>query len=310
MQSCAPKTKNGFSKEKGYEGNISISGAFALYPLAVLWSEDFKKLHPHVRFNISAGGAGKGIADALTGMVDIGLVSRDLHPQEIERNAFPIHVAKDAVICTINSEHPNYKVLMSRGITRKELENLFVLKKYRTWNELDPRLTKEPIAVYVRSDAAGAAETWANYLGHKQEDLNGIGIFGDPGIAQAIKDAPNSIGFNNINYVYDLKTKEVASHIDVLPLDLNEDGKIDEQESFYHTIDELTAAVSKGKYPSPPSRNLTFVTHGKPTSALIRKFIEFVLEKQSQGILLENGYVPLHQEIVDIELKKIGYAQQ
>jgi len=237
-------------------------------------------------------------------------VSRDLHPQEIERNAFPIHVAKDAVICTINSEHPNYKVLMSRGITRKELENLFVLKKYRTWNELDPRLTKEPIAVYVRSDAAGAAETWANYLGHKQEDLNGIGIFGDPGIAQAIKDAPNSIGFNNINYVYDLKTKEVASHIDVLPLDLNEDGKIDEQESFYHTIDELTAAVSKGKYPSPPSRNLTFVTHGKPTSALIRKFIEFVLEKQSQGILLENGYVPLHQEIVDIELKKIGYAQQ
>lgn len=309
LYSCAPKTKSGYSEERGYEGNISVSGAFALYPLVVLWSEDFKKIHPHVRFNISAGGAGKGIADALTEMVDIGLVSRDLHPQEIERHAYPIHVAKDAVICTINSNHPNYAILMERGVTRIELENLFVLKKYKTWNELDARLTKEPIAIYVRSDAAGAAETWANFLGHKQEDLSGVGIFGDPGIAQAIKDAPNAIGFNNINYVYDLKTKKVAKDIDVLPLDLNENGKIDEEESFYRSIDDLTEAVSKGRYPSPPSRNLTFVTRGKPESALIRKFIAFVLEKQSQSILLENGYVPLHQDVVDIELKKIQNVQ-
>src|SRR5690606_342545 len=76
MSSCAPKVENGYSKERGFEGNISLSGAFALYPLVVIWSEDFKKDHPNVRFNISAGGAGKGIADVLTGMVDIGLVSR------------------------------------------------------------------------------------------------------------------------------------------------------------------------------------------------------------------------------------------
>ncbi|WP_333802686.1 PstS family phosphate ABC transporter substrate-binding protein, partial [Sphingobacterium multivorum] len=87
MTSCAPKVKNGYSKEHGFEGNISLSGAFALYPLAVVWSEDFKKIHPNVRFNISAGGAGKGIADVLTGMVDIGMVSRDLHEQEIKKGA-------------------------------------------------------------------------------------------------------------------------------------------------------------------------------------------------------------------------------
>lgn len=40
----------------------------------------------------------------------------------------------------------------------------------------------------MRSDAAGAAETWAKYFGERQEDLKGIGIFGDPGLAQAIKE--------------------------------------------------------------------------------------------------------------------------
>ncbi|MCL5611430.1 MAG: hypothetical protein M1485_02585, partial [Chloroflexi bacterium] len=30
------------------EGNIAISGAFALYPMMTLWAEEFQKLHPKV----------------------------------------------------------------------------------------------------------------------------------------------------------------------------------------------------------------------------------------------------------------------
>ena len=36
------------------------------------------------------------------------------------------------------------------------------------------------ISVYTRSDACGAADTWALYLdGHKQEDLKGTGLRGE-----------------------------------------------------------------------------------------------------------------------------------
>ena len=45
---------------KSMKGTITISGAFALYPLAVKWGEEFKKLHPGVNFDIQGGGAGKG----------------------------------------------------------------------------------------------------------------------------------------------------------------------------------------------------------------------------------------------------------
>src|ERR1700741_3300185 len=87
-------------------GTITISGAFALYPITVKWAEEFKKLHPEVKFDITAGGAGKGITDALTGLADIGLVSRDLNPEETKKGAFPVAVTKDAVIPTINAKHP------------------------------------------------------------------------------------------------------------------------------------------------------------------------------------------------------------
>ena len=88
------------------QGEIQLSGAFALYPMAVKWAEEFRKIHPKVRIDISAGGAGKGITDALAKVVDLGMVSRDIYPQELEKGAFPIAVVKDAVVPTINSNNP------------------------------------------------------------------------------------------------------------------------------------------------------------------------------------------------------------
>ena len=88
------------------EGTITISGAWALYPLVVRWAEEFKKLHPAVRIDISAGGAGKGMADALGQVVDLGMVSREVYPAEIEKGAWWLAVAKDAVVPVMNRENP------------------------------------------------------------------------------------------------------------------------------------------------------------------------------------------------------------
>ncbi len=94
-----------FSQNK-LSGQISISGAFALYPMTVKWAEEFRKINPDVRIDISAGGAGKGIADALSGMVEIGMVSREIYPEELKKGAFPIAVTKDAVVAVISESNP------------------------------------------------------------------------------------------------------------------------------------------------------------------------------------------------------------
>ena len=44
------------------EGSIRISGPWALYPMVVKWAEEFKRIHPKVRIDISAGGAGKAFS--------------------------------------------------------------------------------------------------------------------------------------------------------------------------------------------------------------------------------------------------------
>lgn len=96
------------------KGTINISGAFALYPITIKWAQEFKKVHPNVVFNISAGGAGKGITDALSGLVDIGLASRDINPAEVKKGAYTIYVTKDAVVPTFNTGNPDEAALEAK----------------------------------------------------------------------------------------------------------------------------------------------------------------------------------------------------
>jgi phosphate transport system substrate-binding protein len=285
------------------EGTISISGAFALYPITVKWAGEFKKLHPKVVFNISAGGAGKGITDALSGLVDIGLASRDIDPAEIKKGAYTIYVTKDAVVPTFNTGNPDAADLLTKGVKKGQFLNIFVNGYIKDWRQVAGKVSV-PIHVYTRSDAAGAGETWAKYFGKKQEDLLGVGVYGDPGLAQAVKKDPTGIGYNNLAYLYDLKTRKQVAGVHALPIDVNGNGKIDADENFYNTVDDLTTAIAEGRYPSPPARNLGFLFKGKPKKKELVEFVRYVLTT-GQKFVDENGYIALSKTKIQEELRKV-----
>jgi phosphate transport system substrate-binding protein len=109
-----------------YQGTITVSGAFALYPMIQRWGEEFHNLHPGVQFDISAGGAGKGMTDVLSGAVDIGMISRDITSDEVTKGAYGIAVTKDAVFPTINMNNPLAGDIFTQGITRDTLTKIFI----------------------------------------------------------------------------------------------------------------------------------------------------------------------------------------
>ena len=286
------------------QGEIQLSGAFALYPMAVKWAEEFRKLHPKVRIDISAGGAGKGITDALAKVVDLGMVSRDIYPQELEKGAFPIAVVKDAVVPTVNSNNPLIREILATGLKQEIAKDLWVHSIAKTWGEVLGTLSTIPVHVYTRSDACGAAETFAAWLGVKQEDLEGTAVFGDPGVTSVVQRDKIGIGFNNIAYAYDINSKKPYRHIAVMPLDLNGNGRIDPEEDFYSTSTELNTAIAEGKYPSPPARNLFLVSNGIPEKPEVLAFLEFILT-DGQAYAPEVGYIGLATEVLEEELSKL-----
>jgi phosphate transport system substrate-binding protein len=294
--------------ENELSGTLTVSGAWALYPMMVRWGEEFGALHPDVQFDISAGGAGKGMADVLAGAVDIGMVSREIYPEEIEQGAFWVAVTMDAVVPTMNADNSNLAPIQANGVTRATFQAIW-LGQIATWGQvLNDSTVTEDIHVYTRSDACGAAATWAAYLGdYKQEDLQGVAVYGDPGLATAVSDDAMGIGYNNLNFAYDADTGRPVAQLQIVPIDLNENGQVDADEDFYATKSDLTAAIADGRYPAPPARDLHLVTLDAP-SELTKAFIEWVLT-DGQAFVEETGYIRLTQQQLQAQFEKLEAGQ-
>jgi phosphate transport system substrate-binding protein len=303
LTSCGGNETSKDSKD-GQQQTITISGAFALYPLAVEWGKEYEKSHPNIRIDISAGGAGKGMADVLSGNVELAMVSRDINEQEEKQGAWGVSVTKDAVVATMNTKNPTSAEILKKGVKKNIFTDIWITGKIKTWGAVAGTSSSEQIQVFTRSDAAGAPETWAKYLGKKQEDLLGVGVYGDPGLAEAVKKDPRAIGFNNIVYVYDPATKKPHEGITVIPIDINENGILDPEESFYGTLDELMDGIAKGVYPSPPARELFFVSKGKVSDKGVLDFLNWVLTEGQKNVT-SAGYVKLSEERIKEQINKL-----
>lgn len=285
-------------------GTISISGAFALYPMMTVWAEEFTKIHPDVQFDVQGGGAGKGMTDTIAGAVDIGMISRSIKPEEESQGIFWVSVTKDAVFPIISDANPVKDQILAKGISQEIFAKIFISGEIKTWGDVigDPAVTDE-IHVYTRSDSAGAAEQWAKFCGGKaQDELKGIGINGEPAMVDTVLKDPLGIGYSNLNSVFDLSSGNVVAGSVVPPIDVNTNGQADAEE-IYKVKEDAFNAVANGTYPSPPARFENLATKGKPTG-LTLAFIEWILT-DGQQYLEQAGYVPLTPEQQSESLAKL-----
>lgn len=286
------------------QGTLTISGAFALYPMMTVWAEEFSRLHPDVYFDVQGGGAGKGMTDTIAGAVDIGMVSRAIKDEEIAKGIFWIPVTKDAVFPIISAENPYAERIMTQGLSQEVIHKIYISGEITTWGEVlgDPAISDE-IHIFTRSDAAGAAEQWAKYAGGEaQEDLLGIGVNSEPSIVDTVSKDALGIGYGNLNSIFDMGSGNAVAGIMVPPLDVNADGVASPEEVFTKKK-EAMQAIADGTYPSPPARFENLVTMGKP-EGLTLTFLRWILT-DGQQYLEEAGFVPLTPEQQTAALDKL-----
>lgn len=304
LSSCSSLQKEDSSKQVP---TIRVSGAWALYPMMVVWADEYQKTYDVV-IEVAGGGAGKGISDVLNSQVDIGMVSRPIREEELEQGAFYIATVKDSVVAVVNENNPILKDIFEQGLSQEDLRGIF-LKETVNWGEVIRKdMIDDQITVYGRADASGAAKIWASFLGdYTQSDLQeqaDANFSGDQAVAIAVKDEKNAIAFTNLNYAYSIETGKFAESIRPVPVDLNNNNILELEESFYDNRDVFVKSVSEGKYPSPPARRDYVVGKG-PFTAEVKEFIKWILT-DGQKYVVVNGYVKLASE----ELKEeINYLE-
>lgn len=290
LPACRDRTLPPAVESKG--SVVRVSGAWALYPLMVSWAAEYHNRYPERLIDVTAGGTGKGISDALGELIDIGMISRPIDPAEIERGARAVAVAKDAVFPSINANNPVLdKGLTVRGMRREVFADLFLTGRKMTWGEIAGASGEDPVHVFIRSDShGGVGEIWARYLGGENvESLRGVAFYGDPGVADAVRRDPLSLGFNNMNILFDQQNGRPAPGLRIAPLDVDGNGRLDEAERIENRRDALQA-VERGVYPAALVRDLSLIHRGEwngPT----RDFAVWIVT-DGQRLIEENGYLP------------------
>jgi phosphate transport system substrate-binding protein len=238
--------------QKPDNGKIIITGSRFTYPLFEKWIAEFKKEYPDVPFRIIARG-GTNVDSA-----NLIVSAHKLHPEEIKGGNYVVNIGRYALLPVANIKNPLVAQYQTKGIKEKELKKLF-------FHKYDPFASEEEIkekdkdkngykpTIYTRAQKACAPITFASNYGFVQDDILGKPIGGDDKhLILAIEKDTNGLTYNNLGLIYDLTTREVKNKLAVLPIDLNENGKLDEDEAIYHNLDKVIARLEKGKISEIP----------------------------------------------------------
>ncbi len=210
--------------------SVQINGAGATFPLPIYteWVYAYQYVDPAVALNyqgIGSGGGKKGIIDRTIDFAGSDSVLKDEeYKSGGDLQMYPMLAG--AVVPIFNIEKYDATKDPALVLDRQTLADIYQ-GKIKMWNDeaitklnpgLKDRLPAKQITVVHRSDGSGTTEIFTNALSAFSADWkdkvgagsavewpvdkagNGIGGKGNQGVAGAVQNTPNSIGYVELNY--------------------------------------------------------------------------------------------------------------
>lgn len=87
-------------------GKIVVSGSSSVTPVMEKLKEAYSELNPNAEIEIQQSDSTTGVTNALSGVCDIGMASRELKDSEKEKGANAAVIALDGIAVIVNNENP------------------------------------------------------------------------------------------------------------------------------------------------------------------------------------------------------------
>lgn len=248
---------------KAATGKLMLTGSSTVAPLALEIAKRYEADHPGVRIDVQTGGSSRGIADARSGVADIGMVSRALKPDEADLVAHAI--AHDGIAVIVHASNP------VTGLSADQIRAIY-RGQIATWQAVGG--PKRPITVVNKAEGRSTLELFLQHFGLASTQIHASVVIGDN--EQGIKTVagnPGAIGYVSVGAAEYAATHEVA--IRLLPLD---------------GILASTETVKDGRFPL--SRPLNLVTRGQP-QGLAGGFIAYARSAAVHDQVRSLYFVPL-----------------
>ncbi len=257
-QACAkPSSEAEASLQK-----LTLTGASTISPLAITMGKRFEAQNPQIRVDVHTGGSTRGVVDTQQGLADIGMVSRQLTPQE-EANLQVFLIAMDGISIIVHADNPITE------ISKAQVQAIYT-DKINNWQDLGGN--DAAITVVHKAEGHSTLALFLEYLGLDNGSMQADVIIGDnqQGI-KTIAGNPNAIGYVSIG------SAEYDAQQGVPIKSLTLDG-----------IQPTTNNVANGTFPL--LRELNLITNSDPMP-LAQQFIDFVLAENNHDLIEKQGFV-------------------
>ncbi|MDZ7957556.1 MAG: phosphate ABC transporter substrate-binding protein [Aulosira sp. DedQUE10] len=263
LPSCTQSSKTATQPTNQLQGKLVLTGSSTVAPLAAEIGKRFESQHPDVRVDVQTGGSSRGIADARTGVANIGMASRSLKEEEKDLQAFAI--ARDGVGMIVHKDNS------VKSLSNQQVIDIYT-GKINNWQQVSGK--NAPITVVNKAEGRSTLELFLGYFKLKNSDIKSSVVIGDN--QQGIKTVagnPNAIAYVSIG------TAEFSisngDPIKLLPL---------------NGVAATTENVKNGTFPL--SRPLNLVTKTQP-QGLDKAFIEFAQSPKIHDIVKKQDFVPI-----------------
>lgn len=263
---------------------VRMTGVRFAYPLVEHWIEQYSKVNPNVQVIIEW----RGTQDP--SQYDI-LVEAYEQSEEIKKEREYTYVARYAILPVANSMSAFARTYVQKGLNTQAIRQIFF---HDIFAEKDQKITV-PFTTYTRLQKAGSPIVFASYFKYEQKDISGKGIAGsDEHLLKAVLRDSTGVTFLPTPIIYVKSTETPVPGLTPIPVDLNGNDRIGDDEKFYTSkssaIEHLSTANSKDIH-NVPIESIHFSVDKKNKSPEAIAFIRWVVENGSKD-LKDFGYLP------------------
>ncbi len=258
--SACTSNNNDKQTSDGSSATVSISGSTSVGPLAEKLAAKYTE-EENTNIEINQIGSSAGITNAISGVSEIGMSSRDLKEEERANGLNEVVIAYDGIVVVT---HPSNKV---KDLTMEQIKQIFT-GEVTNWNELGGDDLE--IVVVSREDGSGSRDAFQEIVEYSSGELirNSIIASGNGNIKTTVANNKHAVGFISFEYIDDS-----ISTIDINGVEATAENVLQEKYSL--------------------ARPFLFVYKEGQLTDAGQRFIDFILSEDGQLIAAEAGAIPI-----------------
>lgn len=243
---------------------VRVTGSSTVAPVVADAAKAYEASHPGVRIEVQSGGSSRGISDVISGVAELGMISRDL--KDGEEDSLTAHtIARDGVCVVVHRDNP------VNELDKQQLIDIYT-KKITNWKDVGG--PDAAIVVANKAEGRSTLEVFLHFLGLDPADVRADLIVGENlHVIQSVVGNPHTIGYVSIG------TASAEAQAGTPVKLVATDGVV-----------PTMASVKDGTFPI--TRPLNVITDAE-TSPAARAFLDHLMSSEIHDLVEKHFFVPV-----------------